>query len=343
MRDVLISPLAGLTSTLPTRASLQVEILALRHQLAVLKRGNRRRLRLRASDRILWVFLSRLWPYWRESLLLVKPDTVVGWHRKGFRLYWRWKSRRARIGRPGTSTEIRDLIRNMSSSNVLCGAPRLHGELLKLGIEVSQATVAKYMVRHRKPPSQTWRTFLENHVKDLVSVDFFVVPTVTFRILYVFLVLAHDRRRVVHFNVTEHPTAEWTAAQLVQAFPWDTAPRYLLRDRDRIYGLAFRMHAANMEISEVLTAPRSPWQSPYVERLIGSIRRECLDHVVVVNETSLRRHVACYLDYYHGSRSHLSLGKDSPDGRAVQPPDVGRIVAVPKAGGLHHRYERRAA
>jgi putative transposase len=181
------------------------------------------------------------------------------------------------------------------------------------GIEVSQATVAKYMVKHRKPPSQTWRTFLENHAKELVSVDFFVVPTVSFRILYVFLVLSHERRRVLHFNVTEHPTAEWTSEQLVQAFPWDTAPRYLLRDRDAIYGDALRMQATNMEISEVLTAPRSPWQSPYVERLIGSIRRECLDHVIVMDESSLRRHVARYLDYYHGSRSHISLGKDSPD------------------------------
>ena len=234
-------------------------------------------------------------------------------------------------------------MRTMSKANVIWGAPRIHGELLKLGIEVSQATVAKYMVKPSKPPSQTWRTFLENHVKQMVSVDFFVVPTVRFRILYVFLVLAHERRRVVHFNVTDHPTADWTAQQLVQAFPYDAAPRYLLRDRDRIYGESFRMQAANMEINEVLTAARSPWQSPYVERLIGSIRRECLDHVVITNESSLRRHVSSYLDYYHGSRSHPSLGKDSPDGRAVEPPERGAIVAVPKVGGLNHRYERRAA
>jgi putative transposase len=343
MRDVLISLLAGLGSALRSRASLEVEILALRHQLRVLQRSNRRRLRLRASDRVLWVVLSRLWPEWRNSLLLVKPKTVIGWHRTGFRLYWKWKSRRGRGGRPGTPQEIRTLIRDMSSANVLWGAPRLQGELLKLGIEVSQATVAKYMVRHRKPPSQTWRTFLENHVKQLVSVDFFVVPTVSFRILYVFIILAHERRRVVHFNVTEHPTADWTAAQLTQAFPWDTAPRYLLRDRDRIYGDAFRKQAASMEIAEVLTAPRSPWQSPYVEPLIGSILRECLDHVIVLDEFSLRRQIASYLDYYHGSRSHLSLGKDAPDGRAVEPPELGGIVAVPKVGGLHHRYERRAA
>jgi putative transposase len=219
----------------------------------------------------------------------------------------------------------------------------VHGELLNLGIEVSQSTVVKYTVKHCKPPSQTWRTFLEIHVKQLVSVDFFVVPTVSFRVLYVFLVLAHERRRVVHFNVTEHPTAEWTATQLMQAFPWDTAPRYLLRDRDRIYGDPFRTQAANMAVAEVLTAPRSPWQSPYVERLIGSIRRECLDHVVVANETSLRRQIASYPDYHHAARCHLSLGKDFPDGTAVEPPELGQIVAAPMVGGLHHRYERRAA
>jgi transposase InsO family protein len=222
----------------------------------------------------------------------------------------------------------------MSASNVLWGAPRLHGELLKLGIEVSQASVAKYMVKHRKPPSQPWRTFLENHVKQLISVDFFVVPTVTFRILYVFIVLAHDRRRILHFNVTEHPTTEWAAAQLLQAFPWDSSPRFLLRDRDRIYGAAFRAQAKTLDITEVLTAFRSPWQSPYVERFIGSIRRECLNHVVIINEISLRRHMASYLDYYHGSRTHLSLGEDAPDERAVQAQEMGKIYAIPKVGGF---------
>jgi hypothetical protein len=219
----------------------------------------------------------------------------------------------------------------------------IYAELLKLGMDLSQSTVSKYMVRHRKPPSQTWRTFLENHIKQIVSVDFFVVPTPSFRLLYVFLVQAHNRRRGVHFNVTEHPTAEWTAAQLMQAFPWDTAPRYLLRDRDRIYGDAFRTQAANMAITEVLTALQSPWQSPYVERLIGSIRRECLDHVVVVNEASLRRQIARYVDYYHQSRCHLSLEKDSPDGRAVESPELGRIIRDTDGRGPHHRYERRAA
>jgi hypothetical protein len=199
------------------------------------------------------------------------------------------------------------------------------------------------MCNVRKPPSQTWRTFLENHVKQLVSVDFFVVPAVAFRILSVLLVPAHDRRRIVHFNVTEHPTAEWTAGQIVQAFPWDKAPRFPLRDRDSVYGAAFRALVKSLEISEVLTACRSPWQSPYVERLIGSIRREGLDHVVILKEISLRRHLISDLDYYHGTRSRLSLGKDSPDGMAAQPPEMSKIFALPKAGGLHHRYERRAA
>jgi transposase InsO family protein len=231
----------------------------------------------------------------------------------------------------------------MCVSNPSWGAPRIHGELLKLGIEVSQTTVSKYMIRHRKPPSQTWRAFLENHVKQLVSVDFFVVPTVSFRVLFVFLILAHDRRRVLHFNVTAHPTAEWPADQILQAFPWDTAPRYLHRDRDSIYGDTFRRQVSGMGITEVLTAPRSPWQTPYVERLIGSIQRECLDHILVINERSLRQTLRSYFSYYHDSRCHLGLNKDSPEPREVQSPDKGRIVEIPKVGGLHHRYERRAA
>jgi putative transposase len=210
-------------------------------------------------------------------------------------------------------------------------------------MNIGETSVSKYLVRQRKPPSQTWRTFLENHVKNLVSVDFFTVPTLRFQVLYVFLVLAHDRRRILHFGVTAHPTAEWTAQQLRDAFPWDTAPRYLLRDRDRIFGDAFSKQVQDMAIQEVLSAPRSPWQRAYVERVIGTIRRECLDHVIVFNEASLYRHVKSFVRYYHESRTHLSLGKDSPESRAVQPPELGRIVAIPQVGGLHHRYERRAA
>jgi len=214
---------------------------------------------------------------------------------------------------------------------------------LKLGIEISQRTVGRIMPKRRQPPSQTWRTFLDNHVKDLVSIDFFVVPTATFRVLFVLVLLAHDRRRVVHFNVTEHPSAEWTARQVVQAFPWETAPKYMIRDRDSIYGACFREHITGMGIEEVITAPRSPWQSPYVERIIGSIRRECLDHIIVLNEAHLRRILRSYFDYYHDSRTHLSLEKDAPEPRDVHPPVMGEVIELPQVGGLHHRYERRAA
>ncbi len=214
---------------------------------------------------------------------------------------------------------------------------------MKLGISISQATVSEYMVRHRKPPSQTWRSFLDNHLRDLVSVDFFTVPTATFRVLFVFVVLCHDRRRIVHLNVTDHPSAEWTAQQMVDAFPWDTAPRYLLRDRDQIYGGYFDRRVEGLGIEQVLTAPRSPWQNPFVERIIGSIRRECLHHVIVLDERHLRRILREYVDYYHSCRTHLSLQKDAPVSRPVEPPEMGNVTAIPKVGGLHHQYTRLAA
>ena len=270
MFSLLVSAFIVLCSSFQTRVALQLEILALRHQINVLRRSQHGRVHLRTADRLFWTWLMHLWSGWRCALAMVKPETVTAWHRKGFWLYWTWKSRRGRPGRPRVSREVRDLIRKMSLANPLWGAPRIHGELLKLGLELSQATVAKYMERPRKPPSQTWRTFLDSHLKQLVSTDFFVVPTVNFRILFVFVVLAHHRRRVIHFNVTAHPTSEWTAQQIAQAFPWDSAPRYLLHDRDSIYGQVFRQRVRGMAIREVLTAPRSPWQSPYVERLIGS-------------------------------------------------------------------------
>ena len=326
-----------------SRAVLQAEILALRHQLLIFERSSRgHNLRLRWTDRALWVWLSRLWGDWRSVLLMVKPETVIAWHRRGFRLYWGWKSRH-RHGRPAVSLEVRNLIRQMSLANPRWGAPRIHGELLRIGIEVCQATVAKYMARHRQPPSQTWRTFLKNHTKDLVSLDFFVVPTITFQVLFTLVILSHDRRRLVHFAVTANPTAAWTARQLLGAFPWDNAPRYLLRDRASAYGLEFSEMAKSMGIHEVLTAPQSPWQNAYLERLIGSIRRECLDHVIVLNETGLRRVLKSYFAYYEQSRTHLSLGKDAPISRPIQPPAMGRIVQIPQVGGLHHRYERFAA
>ncbi len=323
-----------------SNASLQLEISALRHQLAVTYRLYPKP-RLTTADRCFWVWLSQTWLGWRSALLIVKPDTVVAWHRQGFRWYWTWKIRHGRSGRPSIPKETRELIRIMSRDNPLLGAPRIHGEPLKLGIDICQASVAKYMIRHPKPPSQTWRTFLKNHLSQMVSVDFFTVPTISFHILYVFIVLAHDRRRILHFNVTAHPTAEWTAQQIVEAFPFDCAPRYLLRDRDRIFGDEFREQLEVMDINEVLSAPRSPWQNAYVERVIGPIRRECLDHIIVFREESLRPVLRSYISYYHTSRLHLSLEKDSPNRRAAQ--SVGTVVAIPQVGGMHHRYERRAA
>lgn len=265
------------------------------------------------------------------------------WHRQGFRQYWRWKSRGPKRGRSPIGSEIRKLIREMQSDNIGWGAPRIHGELLKLGIEISQATVSKYMVRHRKPPSQTWRTFLENHADYFAGIDFFTVPTAGFRVLYVLIVLNHGRRQVVHFNVTEHPTVQRTAQQLVEAFPFDFAPRYLLRDRDAAYGEVFQRRIKSLCIEEVVTAPRSPWQNPYAERIIGSIRRDCLDHIIVFNERHLRRILREYLSYYHTCRTHLSLNKDPPESRLPEPPELGKVVAFPRVGGLHNRYGRIAA
>jgi putative transposase len=341
MTPFFIALLALIASTFQTRAAQQAEILALRHQIAVLQQSRPRRLRLRQSDRLLWIWLSRFWPGWRRWLRILKPDTVLRWHRRAFTRYWTRKSRR-RPGRPGLTAAIRDLIEQMGQANFLWGAPRIHGELLKLGIQVAPSTVGKYLRRRRNPPSQTWRTFLTNHMKQMASMDFFTVPTATFRVLFVFIVLSHDRRRVMHFNVTDHPSEEWTAQQIREAFPWE-APRYLIRDRDAIFGGTVVALTSDMGIEEVITAPRSPWQNPYVERLIGSIRRECLDHVIVWNETALRRILRSYFQYYEKSRTHLALAKDAPEPRAVDRPENGRILAIPQVGGLHHRYERRAA
>jgi putative transposase len=249
-----------LSSMFRSRAALQLENLALRHQIGVLQRSARKHPKLTPGDRLLWVLLSGLWRDWRSALAIVKPETVVAWHRAGFRLFWTWKVRRGQPGRPVISREIRDLIRKMCRENPGWGAPRIHGELLKLGIDIGESSVSKYMFHGRKPPSQAWRTFLENHAKQLVSIDFFTVPTIRFHVLYVFLVLAHDRRRILHFNVTAHPTAEWTGQQLREAFPFDQLPRYLLRDRDAIFGNEFRGQVRDMGIREVLSMPRSPWQ-----------------------------------------------------------------------------------
>jgi transposase InsO family protein len=321
---------------------LALENLALRQQLAVYKRTTPRP-KLRPADRLFWAGLARVWTGWRQALIIVSPDTVLRWQRRRFREYWTRLSSRSRGGRPPASKEVAAFVRTMAAANPLWGAPRIHGELLKLGIDVAERTVSRLMPKRRPGPSQTWRTFLANHVGELVSIDFFSVPTARLRVLFVLVVLAHHRRRVVHFNVTEHPTAAWTAQQIVDAFPDESAPAYLLRDRDQVYGEQFRHRVRGLQIEEVLTAPQSPWQNPFAERLIGSIRRECLEHVVVFGERHLRRILTAYFSYYHRARTHLALHKDAPDRRPIESPALGAIIAFPEVGGLHHCYVRRAA
>jgi transposase InsO family protein len=322
------------------RATLAVENLALRQQLAVLRRSVRRP-RLRRRDRLFWTCLARCWSRWRSPLVIVSPATVVRWHRQGFRSYWRWKSR-GKPGRPVVAADVRRLIRRLARENVLWGAPRIASELRLLGHAVADSTVAKYMPKRTKPPSRTWKTFLKNHLGCSASIDFCVVPTATFRVLYLFVVLLHQQRRVAHFAVTEHPSARWVCQQLCEAFPFDTAPRYLIRDRDSIYGAEVQQALQNMGIEEVVIAPRSPWQSPFVERFIGSLRRECLDHVIVLTERHFHRIVCDYLDYYHRLRPHLSLDRNAPVPRMVEPVAAGEVVSEPVVGGLHHHYRRVA-
>jgi putative transposase len=330
-------------SAMKSRRNLLLENAALRHQLLVLSRKARRP-HWNPVDRVVWVWLSLAWDRWSKALWLVQPDTVIGWHRQGFRLFWRWKSQALKAGRKSVVPETIALIRQMSLANPLWGAPRIHGELLKLGISVAQRTVGKYMVRHpHRSKSQTWTSFLRNHLGMMVSVDFFIVPTLRFQVLYVFLVFSHTRRQVLHFNITDAPSARWTAQQLREAFPFTSPPKYLLRDRDGVYGLEFQRVAQALEFEELRITPRSPWQSPFVERFIGSVRRECLDHVIVLNRSHLYRLLKNYIAYYHHWRTHLGLDKDAPQARRVQLAEEGKIVAFPEVGGLHHRYERQAA
>ena len=320
-----------------SRASLEAENLALRQQIIVLQRTAPKRLCFNTIDRMIFVSLYRLFPDLRDALAVVRPETVIRWHRARFRAFWRWRSR-PRRGRPTVPLEIRQLIREMSLANPLWGAPRIHGELLKLGIAIGQTSVAKYLARRRGPPSQGWRTFLRNHADGIAAMDLFVVPTISFRLLYGLLILRHDRRRLLSLETTAHPTAEWIARQLTEACGWDDAPRYLIRDRDRSYGEVFVRRVRAMGIRDRPTSPRSPWQNGYAERLIGSIRRECIDHVIVFGECHLRHLLRSYLNYYNETRTHLSLDKDAPVPRAIQ--TVGHISARPVLGGLHHQYVR---
>jgi transposase InsO family protein len=318
-----------------------LENVAFRQQIAVYKRKQKHP-RLARRDRWFWIALSVTWKDWRRALCIVHPDTVVRWQRERFHRFWANLSKRsATAGRPPVSAEVRTLIRTLAQSNPLWRAPRIHGELQKLGIEVSERTVSRLLRTIRRPPAQTWKTYLRNHISDIVAIDFFTVPTVRLRVLFVFLVIEHQRRRVLHFGVTEHPTAEWASQQVVEAFFERDTKGYLIRDRDSIYGRGFRSRIQMLGVSEVVTAPRSPWQNAFVERLIGSIRRECLDHVIILNQRHLRRLLKSYLMHYHRSRTHLALAKDAPEPRAIM--RQGALIAIPPVGGLHHRYERRAA
>ena len=328
---------SALVGLFRSRASLLAEILVLRHQLNIQRRHLPKRQTFRATDRLIFAVLYRLKPTVINALAIVKPETVIKWHRAGFKSYWRWRSRR-RGGRPTLPSEIHQLIRAMSIANSLWGAPRIHGELLKLGIDIGQTSVAKYMARRRGPPSQGWKTFLHNHADGIAAMDLFVVPTVSFRLLYGLLILGHGRRQILWFGVTTHPTAEWIANQITEACGWEQAPRYLIRDRDRAYGDAFVRRLRSMGIRDRPTSPRSPWQNGYAERLIGSIRRECVDHIVILGERHLRHVLLSYMKYYNEIRTHLSLDKDAPVPRTIV--RAGQILCRPVLGGLHHQYVR---
>ncbi|SDS46558.1 integrase core domain-containing protein [Bradyrhizobium canariense] len=329
--------LAVLASPFKSKLRLESENAVLRHQLIILRRRLHGRVRLTNRDR--WFFIQpyRCFPSILQVLTIIRPETLVRWHRVGFRCYWRWKSR-PRGGRLQIDTELRALIRRLSMENPLWGAPRIHGELLKLGFELAQSSVAKYMVKRRGPPSQGWRTFLRNHAPDIAAMDLFVVPTIGFDRLYAFVIVRLDRRDLVWINVTANPTAEWAARQITEAFPWDEAPHYMIRDRDRIYGSVVRRRLRAMGIRDKPTAPASPWQNGFAERLIGSIRRECVDHIIVLGEMHLRRVLKSYADYYNRVRTHRSLNKDAPVSRPVQ--RLGSIKSHAILGGLHHHYAR---
>src|ERR1700736_92229 len=329
--------MAALTSPFKSKIRLEAENAVLRHQLIVLRRKLRGRVKLANSDRWFLIQLYRCFPSILKVLTVIRPETLVRWHRAGFRSYWRWKSR-SLGGRPQIETDLRALIRQMSVENSLWGAPRIHGELLKLGFKVAQSSVAKYMVKRRGPPSQGWRTFLRNHAPDMAAMDLFVVPTIGFKLLYGFVIIRLDRRDLVWINVTTNPTADWVARQITEAFPWNEAPRYMIRDRDRIYGTVVTRRLRAMGIRDKPIAPASPWQNGFAERLIGSIRRECLDHTIVSGEAHLRRKLISYAAYYNSVRTHRSLHKDTPISRPIH--QTGIIRSQPILGGLHHHYVR---
>ena len=343
MVDAIRLFVGAILRLLRTRRRLLLENLALRQQLAVLKRKHARP-RLAALDKLFWVLVRRFWSEWKQALIIVGPETVVRWHRSGFAMYWRAISRGRRIvGRRRTSQEVRDLIFRMVAENSTWGAPRIHGELLMLGFDISERTISRWMKRApRDPgPAKRWLAFLRNHREAIAAMDFFTVPTITFGVLYCFFIIGHDRRRIVNFNVTSHPTAGWIIQQLPEAFPYQSAPRFLIFDRDAKYGLEVPIAVRSMAIRPVRTSFQSPWQNGIAERWVESCRRDLLDHVIAYNERHLKRLLSDYVRYYHEDRTHLGLRKETPAGR-VRSTDRGTVVSQARLGGLHHRYDRAA-
>jgi putative transposase len=343
--ESILALLAAVPVFFRSRSDLALEVLALRQQVAVLKR-RRPRPRLNSLDRLFWTTLRRAWTRWAEVLAIVKPETVVGWHRAGFRLYWRWRSRASR-GRPKLSAEVRGLIRRLAEENPTWGAPKIHGELMKLGFVVSERSVSRYLrrIQRRGEPGKRWLAFLQNHREVIVAFDFFTVPTVTFQVLYCFFVIAHGRRKILHCNVTRHPTADWVVQQLREAFPEATPYRYVILDRDSKFDAEVITFLKATGLKPKRTSLESPWQNGIAERWVGSCRREILDHVIPLNEAHLRRLVGDYVSYYHEDRTHDSLAKDTPNRRPVEKKPCPEAVVIPSArlGGLHHRYSWREA
>ena len=328
-----------------SRASLELEVIALRHQLGVLRRKGPKKFHVPIADRLFWIWLYRLWPGILDSMVLVKPRTVIAWHYAGFRALWRWKSKRTGDHSRKVWPETRALIYQMKRDNPMWGARRISAELKMLGIDIERTTVKRYLTILTWSPTPGWTPFVKNHMHQTAAMDFLVVVTLSFQLLYASIIVSHGRRKIIHVDVTRRPTQDWAVGQVQAAFAgkkW--RPKYLVRDRDSIYGMKFSQELDRLRIKQKVTAKQSPWQNVYVERVIWSIRRECLDHVIVVNERHLKQLLSEYVDYYNNSRTHTALSGDCPIHRAIQRSSKGRtIVANPQVGGLHHPYERRAA
>jgi hypothetical protein len=323
-----------------TKAKLQLEVLFLTKQLEIYQQTDPK-LKIKRTERIFFSLLKDLLSNWKERIFIVKPNTIIKWHRKGFRIYWKWKSK-PKGGIPKLSREVINLIKQMANDNQSWGAPRIHRELKKLGFDISESTVQRYMPKKwKRTTGQNWKTFLKNHSKEIISIDFLTVPTIHFKLVHILVVIEHYRRKLIYFNVTKNPTEEWSIQQIRNLLFDNETPKYLIRDRDKKYGRVVNGRKNRFGINELVTAYRSPWQNGYVEQVIGSIKRECLDHVIILNENHLRIILADYFSYFNKYRTHLGINKDSPSGRPVQL--TGKIDKIPQVNGLHHYYFRQAA